>query len=384
MTSHRWSILAVLFLARTMMAVQFQSVAALSPLIADTYSVGLADIGFMIGLYFAPGIFFALPGGAIAARFGDKRVVAGGLVLMLGGGIVTATAGTWDMLMFGRLTAGIGGVILNVVMTKMVVDWFAGQEISTAMAVFITSWPVGIALSLAVLPMLASFGGLAVAGWAVCAGVLVALLCFALVYTAPQTVGQAAAALPAPARLPLFALLMASLVWALKNCALAMVFSFGPGFLIQQGWSLTAAGSMISLFMLLFGLALPMGGVMADKTGRKHTIILVSLLSFAVLVPVAVYVPAASFYVFCALGVLFALGAGPTMTLPAEILPPNARAFGMGIFFTVYYVLMMVAPRIGGGLAEASGDAGSALLTGAVMAFLAAVSLVLFRLSSRG
>lgn len=99
--------------------------------------------------------------------------------------------------------------------------------------------------------------------------------------------------------------------------------------------------------------------------------------------PVAVYVPQASLIVFCALGVLFALGAGPTMTLPAEVLSRTVRAFGMGIFFTVYYVMMMIAPRIGGGLAEASGDAGQALLVGAVMALLAASSLVAFRLAAK-
>ena len=71
------------------------------------------------------------------------------------------------------------------------------------------------------------------------------------------------------------------------------------------------------------------------------------------------------------------------MTLPNIVLHPGARIYGMGIFFTVYYVMMMIAPRIGGGLAEASGDAGQALLVGAVMALLAASSLVAFRLTAK-
>ena len=261
----------------------------------------------------------------------------------------------------------------------MVVDWFSGKEISTAMAIFINSWPVGIAVSLALLPILAVWDGLMLVGWVICAGIAAALFLFAVFYHPPEDATQVAAALPERARLPFFALMMASLVWALYNSALAMVFSFGPAFLMQQGWTLAAAGSMISLFMLLFSLALPLGGVIADRTGRKDTTILVSLLSFAVLMPVAAYFPQASFAVFCALGVLFAFGGGPVMTLPSEVLSQNARAFGMGIFFTVYYVLMMIAPRIGGGLAEASGDAGRAILTGAVLSFLAALSLIAFR-----
>ena len=64
----RWTILAVLFTARLTMAFQFQSVGAVSPLIAETYGVSLADMGWLIGLYLAPGIVVAIPGGAIAAR----------------------------------------------------------------------------------------------------------------------------------------------------------------------------------------------------------------------------------------------------------------------------------------------------------------------------
>src|SRR5882757_3016703 len=62
---NRWGILAVLFAVRATMAFQFQSVAAVAPLLSSEYGVGLADVGVLIGLYFAPGVALALPGGAI-------------------------------------------------------------------------------------------------------------------------------------------------------------------------------------------------------------------------------------------------------------------------------------------------------------------------------
>ena len=92
---NRWWILFVLFFARLTMAFQFQSIAALSPLIVDSYQVGLAEIGFLIGLYLAPGVIVAIPGGAIAARFGDKRIVGLGIVLMLAGAITILMASGW-------------------------------------------------------------------------------------------------------------------------------------------------------------------------------------------------------------------------------------------------------------------------------------------------
>jgi len=381
MTSNRWLILAVLFFARLTMAFQFQSVAALSPLLVADFGVGLADIGFLIGLYFAPGVFFALPGGAIAARFGDKHIVSFGLILMLLGGAITAITQDWNTLVLGRFILGVGGVILNVVMTKMVVDWFAGREMSTAMAIFINSWPVGIALALVILPALATVGGIGFAWWTLWAFIAVGFVLFALFYNPPEGIETTAVTLERVA-FPVAALALAGLVWALYNTALAMVFSFGPAVLIQQGWSLTQAGSVTSLFMVIFSIALPIGGIVADRTGRKDAIIYLSLLSFAVLMPVMLYLPATALVIFCIVGALFALGAGPVITLPSDVLSPASRSFGMGVFFTIYYAIMMVGPRISGGLAEAADDAGMAILAGAVMSLAAAGALALFRRST--
>ena len=70
---NRWVILAVLFAVRLTMGFQFQSVAAVAPLLGRDFGVGLADIGILIGLYFTPGVALALPGGAIGQRFGETN-----------------------------------------------------------------------------------------------------------------------------------------------------------------------------------------------------------------------------------------------------------------------------------------------------------------------
>lgn len=379
---NRWTILAVLFLARLTMAFQFQSVAALSPLLIADLGIGLSDIGLLIGLYLAPGVIIAIPGGAVAARFGDKRIVMIGMLLMLAGGAMVAMTQQWGVLVAGRFIAGSGGVILNVVMTKMLVDWFAGREISTALAVFVNSWPVGIALALVTLPVIAASGGVSLAWWGVWSLIAACLLLFALAYRPPPGVQEGATVIKAT-RFPVYALFLAAMVWALYNAALAMVFSFGPALLIQQGWALTSAGSAISLFMIVFSVAVPLGGILADRTGRRDAIILVSLLSFVVLMPAVSYAPAwGVMAIFVAVGIFFALAAGPIMTLPSQVLTPASRSFGMGVFFAIYYGAMMIGPRIVGGIAEAAGDAGVALTAGAVMSLGAIILLGLFRRAS--
>src|SRR3984885_12875087 len=93
----RWNVLILLFVVRLSMAFQFQSVASMSPALMKEYGVGLGDIGFLISLYLAPGLAFALPGGEIGRRFVDKRVVLFGLALMIAGGLAMALASTCGM-----------------------------------------------------------------------------------------------------------------------------------------------------------------------------------------------------------------------------------------------------------------------------------------------
>ena len=105
---NRWFILAVLFVVRLTMAFQFQSVAAVAPLLGSEFGVSLADIGILIGLYFTPGLALALPGGAIGRKFGDKTTVLGALILMLIGTLAMALSDSWTGQIAGRLVGGAG------------------------------------------------------------------------------------------------------------------------------------------------------------------------------------------------------------------------------------------------------------------------------------
>lgn len=380
---NRWTILAVLFLARTAMGFQFQSIGALSPLLVDSYGLSLADIGFLIGLYLAPGVVVAIPGGAIAGRFGDKRIVGLSMGLMFLGSVLIAWAPTWGLLVTGRLLAGVGGVALNVVMTKMVIDWFVGREISTAMSIFINSWPLGIALALFALPIISANGGLQLAWITVLASITVALIAFVLIYQPADTATEAVTEVKITS-FPVYPLLLAGTAWALSNAALAMVFSFGPALLTERGLGLTTASTLISAFMLCLAIAIPIGGILADRSGKRDAVITFGLSSFVVLAPVIMYAPIvivpAAVLIF---GFLSGLCFGPIVGMPATILPPQSRAFAMGVYFTIYYVAMMGAPVLAGALADYSQTLQATWWFGVVLVVVSIVSVALFHRAER-
>lgn len=380
---NRWTILTVLFTVRLTMAFQFQSVAAVAPLLGPAFGVGLADVGTLIGLYFAPGVVLALPGGAIGRMFGDKRTVLAALLLMLIGGLGMALSHSWSVQIAGRLVSGAGGVMLNVQMTKIVADWFAGKEIATAMAIFVNSWPAGIALSLLALPVIGSDRGIEAVYLAVAAVIAAALVLFALTYQPPANVASVAAMPSARLdRRAATAVVTAGLIWGLFNIGFAMIFSFGPTMLVEHGWSITAAGSVISSALWLGVASVPLGGLLADRSRRPSLVLTVGCILSAMLM-VALPRSDAVIPIIVALGMVFGLPAGPMMSLPARVLRPETRAIGMGIFYTLYYGTMMLGPAVGGALAKWTGSAAVTLDFGAVLLLACPVLLLGFDRISR-
>jgi MFS family permease len=373
---NRWAILALLFMVRLGMAFQLQSVAAISPVIMRELGVGLADIGLMISLYLAPGLAIALPGGEIGRRYGDKPAVLLGLVLMIGGGLLMAFASSWQWQIAGRLLAGIGGVLLNVLMSKMVTDWFAGREMATAMAIFVNSWPVGIALALITLPPLAEATGASGVHLCAVAFALLGLLLTGLLYQAPPDRGVVAKAAAWPAGAALRAVMAAGAIWGCYNAAIGMVFGFGTAMLAERGWSLAAAGSATSLVLWLASVSVPLGGIVADRTARHTAVMLGGFLLFGAALLIAarseLVLPA-----FAVLGLVCGISAGPIMSLPARVLGVETRAAGMGIFYTVFYAMVVAGPIAAGWAAAVAGtsavafDIGGLLLVGCVIAYWA-------------
>ncbi|WP_342740369.1 MFS transporter [Bradyrhizobium sp. B117] len=370
---NRWGILAILFLVRLTIAFQFQSVAAVAPLLQQSFGVGIADIGILIGLYFTPGVVLALPGGAIGRRFGDKPTTIAALLLMTAGSLVMASTDIWGWQMTGRLASGAGGVLLTVQLTKMAADWFAGKEIATAMAIFVNSWPAGIGISLLVLPALGTAHGAGAVFLA--AGALTAIgILLTMLYQPPPaaTAGPAGSGRLDP--LALLAVIVAGAIWGLYNVGFAMIFSFGPSLLAERGWSIASAGSAISVVMWLSVISVPAGGYLADRFKRPFMLAIAASLTVALLLA---WLPRsdAVISILVLIGLIGGHPAGPIMSLAARVLAPETRAIGMGVFYTLFYAAMMLGPAIAGRLAKSAGTAAVALDLGA-MAVLACPPLM--------
>ena len=178
------------------------------------------------------------------------------------------------------------------------------------------------------------------------------------------------------------ATLAAGAVWGLYNGALAMVFGFGPSILSERGMSLSEASGFTSIVLWIAALSIPLGGILADRIGRPQPVIFGGLVIFAIALAMAAG-GITPLLAFTLIGLAAGIPAGPIMSLPGKVLPAGSAAVGMGLFFLVYYAIMLFAPSLVGWLAELAGSAELAFSAGIVMLAMTAGCQVFYNRAAR-
>jgi predicted MFS family arabinose efflux permease len=382
--SERWLILGVLFLARTAMGFQFQAVAALSSFVMADLNIDYARLGLMIGLYLLPGVAIAYPGGLLGQYFGDKRIAVLGMALMAAGGLVTAITHDFVIVGAGRLVSGGGAVLVNVLLTKMTTDWFIGREIGTALAVLVSSWPIGIGVALVILPWFAAHASAAAAFAGTAATAAAVLTLIAFIYRTPPAPAPAPVDRKGFACLSLAEIGLASLaggVWMLFNVGYILVVSFAPALLTSRGLSAQKAGLVTSLVSWMVIVTIPLGGVLIDRVGHASALMIASFILLGLGIALMPAAPSLALMTF--VGAVAGLPCGAMMVLPGEVLRPQNRSAGMGVFYTWYYAGMALLVPVAGILRDASGSAGAPLWFAGALVLAAMALLLLFRLLQR-
>lgn len=381
----RWRVLAVLTAARTSLGFQFQSIASLSADLVPGLGLSFATLGILIGLYFLPGIVVSLPAGAASRRLGDKRLVLAGLALMTLGAVVCALAWDSTTLAVGRVIAGIGGVTLNVVMSKMVIDWFTGPEVVLAMAIFVNSFPIGVGLAMLTLGVFS-----AAAGWQAAMGV-VALMTFIALVTVwalcephPNDAQMAGATTLPDAALrgsEILLVCLAGAIWGIFNGCFAVLFSFAPSLLVSTGSASPATvGVVVGVATWFVAASVQAGGLLGQRWVKPATLMATGTIAWGLCLLAVAFWDSVGAAAVILSGIVMGLPVGAIMAMPAAVLRPESRALGMGYFYLWLYVGHGALPPIAGWVRDATGQPNAPIVfaAGMVITMLALYGLFVY------
>ena len=373
----RWWILGLLFTCRAALGFQFQTLGSVSGSLVSDLGFSYAQIGTLIGLFMLPGLLLALPAGLLGRFVADRTLVSIAFFCMAGGGALAALAQGFGQIALGRLACGVGFVFSTIYLTKMTADWFAGQELATALGILVMSWPFGIAVAqLGQAWIDLHFGWHSVFAVAAlyCAAAGAALW---LLYRAPAGLPPPQAGPVGLPRRELLLTLLAATCWGLYNAGYIVYLSFAPRVLMAGGYGPAQAAAVISLasWAMIFSGAI--GGRIADRSGRGA---LLFYLCSAVGIGALLLLRQPGWAVGLSLiyGLAGGAPAGVIMALTGEAMAPQRRAFGMGVFFSIYFVLMSLGPPLAGWLYDASRDPFVSLQFGVVLFVGSAAAFWLF------
>lgn len=120
-------------------------------------------IGLAIGVYGASQALLQLPLGVLSDRVGRKAIVVGGLLLLIVGSLVAATADSIYGLIIGRALQGSGAI--SATLMALVSDLTSEQNRTKSMAAIGASIGLAFAVSMVIGPILAHYGGFSSIFW---------------------------------------------------------------------------------------------------------------------------------------------------------------------------------------------------------------------------
>ena len=110
----RWTLLTIIFFARTGVGFQFIAVAALMNPLRQDLQLGYGEVGFLLGAFMITAIILSIPNSIISTFLGDRVTLFIGLGALVFGGLIFAESSDYFAALSGRLIGGIGAVFITV------------------------------------------------------------------------------------------------------------------------------------------------------------------------------------------------------------------------------------------------------------------------------
>lgn len=346
----------------------------------------------------------AVIGGAAAARYGPRSVIAAGLAVAGAAMLFTGLATGFIAAAVWRLLTGVGSGASNVPVMGLMASWFATKRRGLATGIAVAGSSLALIFVGVLVPrILDTYGE---DGWRVCwyifgsMTLLLAVGSLFLLHNRPSEVGLKALGGdgqdPAPVvhteALQWSRVYRSVHVWHLGLVYVAFGFSyiiymtfFTKHLIAEGGYTEDAAGT---LFMTMGWVSLLCGviwGAVSDLIGRRRALIIVYLIHALAFGSFALWTEPAGFTLSA---VLFGLSAWSIPAIMAatcgDVLGPRLAPAALGLITLFFGIGQAVAPIIAGAMADATGSFFSAFLLAAGVAVLGAFGAFLLRPASTG
>jgi MFS family permease len=381
-------ILIATYLCSFAFAFSLQSVPPVLNLLIRDFQLTHAQAGLTMALFALPMVFFSVPAGIIADRYGPKLVGLMAFAVTIAGHLIVAFSPVFPMILAGRAVTGIGAFTLAIVGPQLLSQWFLGKELGLAMGIWNTAFPLATTVSLATMGVVGQAMGWQSPMFIAAAISLLSMAVFGLLARpAPhledrtQSQGPMASAM-LQVGVPIWSV---GAAWLFFNASLQSFMTFGPDYFQSTGYPVATAGLMSS--MILWGSLFmgPLVGLLVDRGWQREGLIVLGSLGTALglfLVPVSQSMILVPILWMALVGSLLVTS---IFALPPTLLPPSLMGLAYGILNTFLNIGTSLGPPAVGLIRDLSGTYTGSFWIMALFALLSGVSIApLFFLPTTG
>ena len=156
---YRWAVLAAGTAATASAAALGIGLPVLVPTLREEYSLSLGQIGFLLAASWIGTTLTLLPWGLAADHFGERALLALGLLLCGAALVGAAYASSFAELVIFLAVSGAAGASANSSSGRAVMHWFEADERGLALGIRQTAIPLGGLVAALALPGIAASGG---------------------------------------------------------------------------------------------------------------------------------------------------------------------------------------------------------------------------------
>ena len=146
---YRWMMLAGVWLAYSSFGLVSGAIPPLIGPLSEDLNLSRAAMGSILGAWPLVYIAMAVPAGALIDRFGLRRSLAAGVVLIAISGLLRAVAVNYATLFLAVALFGLGGPFISIGAPKLISVWFNRRDRGVAIGLYMTASPVGRVVALA-------------------------------------------------------------------------------------------------------------------------------------------------------------------------------------------------------------------------------------------
>lgn len=360
--TRRWMMLALGVFAQTTSAMFTYGAAFLIPALRHR-GLSLTQAGLVVAMPTIGVMLTLIAWGVLLDRFGERFVLVTGSAMVAMGGLAAALVadGSVAVLAVALFVGGIGSASTNGAGGRLIVGWFASEQRGMAMGIRQGAMPIGVGLSALIIPPLAAAHGIGSAVLVPAVPAAIAAVACAVGVVDPPRPGArgASAAADNPYRRgPTLARIHA--VSMLLVVPQATVWTFAFVWLhTARGWSLGAAGVVVTTAQVLGALGRIGSGLWSDRVGSRmrplRTVAIAAAASMAALALTDAIGWSIAVPIMVLASVITVADNGLAFTAVAEIAGPYWSGRSLGIQNTGQNIASSLLPPVFGGLITMAG-----------------------------